>query len=57
MSFAGYVHVRFLLSDFFPVYLFCSVFSDRVRSRFVLFWCNSLYLVTIAGFVVDQLIV
>ena len=37
MSFAGYFHARFLLSAFFPVCLSCFVlFSDRVRSRFVL---------------------
>ena len=48
MSSAGYFHARFLLSAFF------SFFSDRVRPD--LFWCNFLYLVTIAGLVADQLI-
>ena len=37
MSFAGYFHVRFLLSAFFRVCLFYFVFSDRVRSFPV--WC------------------
>ena len=51
MSFAGYFHAHFLLSDFLPVCL----------SYFVLFFptvfrCNFLYLVTTAGFVADQLI-
>ena len=35
-SFGGYFHTRFLLSAFFPVCLFCFVFSDRFRSQFVL---------------------
>ena len=52
MSFAGYFHIRFLLSAFFPICLFCFVFSDRARSRFVL--CNFLYLVTTAGIVADS---
>ena len=43
MSFAGYFHVRFLLSAFFP-----TVFVPG------LIWCNSLYLVTTAGLVADQ---
>ena len=48
MSFAGYFLVRSLLSAF-PGYL-------RTYSRFDLVWFR-LYLVTTAGFVVDQLII
>ena len=53
MSLVGYFHVRFLLSAF-PVCLFC-LFSPTV---FVpgLFCFGSVYLVTTAGFVADQLI-
>ena len=54
MSFAGYFLVRFLLllSSLFVSFV---LFSLTV---FVpgLFWCNSFYLGTTAGFVADQLI-
>ena len=49
MSSAGYFHARFLLSAFFS--FFPTVFVPDL-----FFWCNFLYLVTTAGFVVDQLI-
>ena len=56
VSFAGYFHARFLLSAFFPVCL--SYFVLFFRTVFVpdLYWCNFLCLVTITGFVADQLI-
>ena len=57
MSFADYFHARFLLSAFFPVCL--SYFVLFFPTVFVpdLYLCNFLYLVTTAGFVVDQLII
>ena len=57
MSFAGCFHARSLLSAFFfPACL--SYFILFFPTVFVpdLFWSNSLYLVTTAGFVADQLI-
>ena len=51
MSFAGYFHVRFVLSAFFPVCF--DLFSPTVLVP-GLFWCNSIYLVTTAGFVADS---
>ena len=50
MSFAGYFHVRFVLSTFLPVCF--DLFSPTVLVP-GLFWCNSIYLVTTAGFVAD----
>ena len=48
MSFAGYFLVRFILSAF-PDFFF----SERVSG---LIWFGSVYLVTMAGFIEDQLI-
>ena len=56
MSFAGYFHVRFLLSDFFPVCLSYLVLFFPTMFVPDLFWRNFLYLVTAAGFIADQLI-
>ena len=51
MFFAGYFHVRFVLSAFFPIFCF-DFFSSTVLVS-GLFWCNSIYLVTTAGLVAD----
>ena len=53
MSFAGYFHVRFMLSAYYPV---CFVMFAPAVFVSVLVWFGSIYLVIAAGFVADQLI-